>query len=122
MRDTDKYMWVPILAFCIGIGLPGILFNFKEDSWQEKIWGGMLTSMACFSYAIFKNIGIKYPRLKNWGTNTLAGATITIFFSSFIVSLLSAFFAILPLPVWFHFSCGFALAFSAAVLLSRDLY
>jgi hypothetical protein len=113
-------MWIPMLALFVGMGLPGVFVDFAEDSWQERIWIGIFTSMAMFSYAVFKKIGIKYPRLKDWGTNTLTGATITLFFLSLLASALSALFAMLPLPVWLHFIFGLALAIVALGLLMSE--
>ena len=110
-----------MLSLFLGMGLPGLFADFAEDSWQERIWIGIFTSMAIFSYAIFKQVGIKYPQLRNWGVNTITGATITLFFASLLASSLSAFFAMLPLPVWLHFIFGLVLAvFALGILVSSN--
>jgi 4-hydroxybenzoate polyprenyltransferase len=120
MRDDDKFLWVPLIALVIGIGLPFAFVDFAEDSRQEIIWIGIFFSMALFSYALFKALfkkfGNKYPKIKSWALNTITGITVVLFLASLMVSTLSAMFAALPLPVWIHFILGIALTFCALAI------
>ncbi|MCG7932083.1 MAG: hypothetical protein N0E44_18795 [Candidatus Thiodiazotropha lotti] len=119
MRDIDKYIWIPILFAVVGLGLPGLFVDFAEDSWQERIWIGMFSAMAMFSYVTFKKVGAKYPGLRNWGIHTYTGATITLFFGGLLASTLSVLFAMLPLPIWLHIFISLVLVvFAVGILIN----
>lgn len=113
MRNNDGLMWVPIVAMAIGLGLPPAFADFAEDSWQDRIYLGMLTTMIAFSYIFFTRIGNNLPKLKAWATNSWIGVTIFGFIATSTISTLSVLFAILPLPHWLHLFLAFMLALLA---------
>jgi hypothetical protein len=110
----------PACSIDRAMGLPTFFVDFAEDSWQERILIGIFTSMAMFSYDVFKRIGSKYPTLKDWGTTTLFGTTITLFFLSLLAPAFAVLFAMLPLPVLIHSISGLALAIVALGLLTHE--
>ena len=120
MDSKEKWMWVPMLALAAGGALPLFFVNFVEDSWQDRIWGGMFTTMAMFTYALFKRIGNRMPAVKEWTINSFFGTTVLALVSTFIISGAAALFALLPLPHWFHFGVGICLALYALMLLVSE--
>ncbi len=121
MRVTEKTVWIPGLAFFLGIGLPLIFVDFAENSQQARIYAGIIIFTLILSSAIFRKVGNKYPKLRNWLVNTMTGATIIFFFAGFLASSLTAIYAMLPLPLpgWLHFLLGLVLVFWVLVILSK---
>jgi ABC-type glycerol-3-phosphate transport system permease component len=117
MNSKDKWMWVTLLSFAAGGALPLFFVHFVEDSWQDRIWAGMFTTTAMFTYALFKRIGNRMPKLKKWAINSFVGATVLAFVSTFVASSAAVLFALPPLPHWLHITIGFCLALVALMLL-----
>ena len=120
MDNKDQWLWVPMLGLMAGGAIPLFFADFAEESWQDRIWGGMLTVTLTFTYALFKRVGNKYPALNDWALNTIFGATFLMFTGTFVASSLSVAFAILPIPHWLHIVVGLFLALFAMVLLFGD--
>ena len=117
---NEKMLWVPLFAFALGFGLPMVLVDFVEDGWQDRIFFGIISSMIVFTYAIFKKLGNKYPQIRIWSENSILGMSVTIFFVGLVASALSTLFAILPLPVWLHFSIGILLSlYALSIMVSK---
>jgi len=119
MGTKDKWMWVPMLALMIGGGLPALFVDFAEDSWQERIWVGMSTAMLVFIYFFFKWLGTKFPAIAKWAQDSVTGVTILVFASAFLVSGLSAVFALMPFPHWLHLTLAICLALVALSLVVK---
>ena len=123
MRNIDKYSWVPLIAMFVGVGLPALIINFEEDSWQWKVQMGIFTSMAALIYVLFNKFGKIYPKLRTWVNKTLLGATVAIFLGSLLASIIAVLFAMLPLPSWLHFGFAVVLALVAfGLLIQTEIY
>ena len=66
MTNIEKYSWVPLVTLFVGLGIPGFVFEFSEDSFDGRILTGIYSSMAMITYAVIKRLGDKHPKLKKW--------------------------------------------------------
>lgn len=117
---NEKMLWVPLIACALGLGLPRVLVDFVEDGWQDRIFFGIMSSMIIFTHAIFKKLGNKYPQISIWSESSIVGMSATLFVGGLVASALSTLFAILPLPVWLHFSIGILLSlYALSIMVSK---
>lgn len=119
MNSKDKWLWIPMIALMVGAGLPPILVGFAEDSWQERIWVGMFTTMGAFTYAVFKKAGSRMLVISKWVEESLIGSTALVFVFTFVASGASALFATLPVPLWIHLLAGGCFAIAALTMLTK---
>ena len=117
MTNIEKYSWVPLVTLFVGLGIPGFLFEFSEESFDGRILTGIYSSMTMITYAVFKRLGDKHPELKKWAGQNLLGASVTMFSGGLFLSLSSNLFAALPFPNWLHFTIAVVIALVALFLL-----
>jgi|GEM_PF-4238541 len=118
-----RWMWVPLLSASVGAGIPILIgswlfgFDFSDDSWEERIWIGMGSTFAVFIWAIFKKIGGRLPKVKEWMLESFWGTTVLFYISGFFISSGGTFFALLPVPHWLTVTAGMILALVALVIM-----
>ena len=97
-------MFIGFLPLIVGGAIPYAFFDFSldDDGLESKIFAVAAMSFLAIIVSGCSEIGKKYPNLRQKLESSDVGQLSLIFVGSFMLSLLSILFTILPIPIIMH--------------------